>query len=51
MFSAIVVTRTILRVVVRQPWARTASRYGMRNEEFVAVGARPTLRREARARV
>jgi preprotein translocase subunit SecD len=51
MFSAIVVTRTILRVVVRQPWARSAARYGMRDEEFVAVGARPTIRREARARV
>jgi preprotein translocase subunit SecD len=51
MFSAIVVTRTILRVVVRQSWARSAARYGMRNEEFVAVGTRPTVRREARARV
>ena len=51
MFSAIVVTRTILRVVVRQPWARSASRYGMRDEEFVAVGPRPSARREARARV
>jgi preprotein translocase subunit SecD len=51
MFSAIVVTRTILRVVVRQDWARAASRYGMREEEFVAVGPRPSGRREARARV
>ena len=51
MFSAIVVTRTILRVVVRQPWAKSASRYGMRDEEFVAVGPRPSARREARARV
>ncbi len=51
MFSAIVVTRTILRVVVRQPWARAPSRYGMRAEEFVSVGARPSTRREARARV
>ncbi|HEX7948819.1 MAG TPA: hypothetical protein VF494_00605, partial [Candidatus Limnocylindrales bacterium] len=51
MFSAIVVTRTILRVVVRQGWARSASRYGMRDEEFVAVGPRPSARREARARV
>ncbi len=51
MFSAIVVTRTILRTVVKQPWARSASRYGMRNEEFAAVGARPSTRREARARV
>lgn len=52
MFSAIVVTRTILRVVVRQAWARKASRYGLRDDEFAALGAvRPASRREARARV
>lgn len=52
MFSAIVVTRTILRVVVRQGWARKASRYGLRDDEFAALGAvRPVTRREARARV
>jgi len=52
MFSAIVVTRSILRVVVRQAWARKASRYGLRDDEFTALGAtRPTTRREARARV
>ena len=52
MFSAIVVTRSIMRVVVRQPWARKASLYGLREGEFVAMGAtRPTGRREARARV
>jgi preprotein translocase subunit SecD len=52
MFSAIVVTRTILRVVVRQGWARKASRYGLRDDEFAALGAvRPATRREVRARV
>jgi protein-export membrane protein SecD len=52
MFSAIVVTRTILRVVVRQPWARKASRYGLRDDEFAALSAmRPSTRREARSRV
>ncbi len=52
MFSALVVTRSILRVVVRQGWARKASRYGLRDDEFAALGAvRPTARREARARV
>ena len=52
MFSAIVVTRSILRVIVRQGWARKASWYGLRDDEFAALGAtRPTLRREARARV
>ncbi len=52
MFSAIVVTRTILRWVVRQEWARKPSLWGMRDDEFVALGAvRPSSRREARARV
>ena len=45
MFSAIVVTRTILR-------ARKPSLYGPRDDEFVALGAvRPSARREARGRV
>ena len=52
MFSAIVVTRTILRWVVRQEWARKPALYGLREDEFAALGAtRPTSRREARARV
>ena len=52
MFSAIVVTRTILRWVVRQEWAKRPSLYGLRDEEFVAMGAvRPSARREARGRV
>jgi protein-export membrane protein SecD len=52
MFSAITVTRTILRVVVQQDWARRASLYGVSNSEFVArpVG-RAALRGEARGRV
>ncbi len=52
MFSAIVVTRTVLRWVVRQEWARKPVLYGLRDDEFAALGAvRPTSRREARARV
>jgi preprotein translocase subunit SecD len=52
MFSAIVVTRSIMRVIVRQEWARKASLYGLRSEEFVALGAvRPTGRRPVRADV
>jgi preprotein translocase subunit SecD len=52
MFSAIVVTRSILRWVVRQEWARKPSLYGLREDEFVALGAvRPSARREARGRV
>ena len=49
MFSAIIVTRTILRWVVTQGWARRASLYGVTEEEFIARGAgRTSLRREAR---
>jgi protein-export membrane protein SecD len=49
MFSAIIVTRTILRFIVTRPWARKAWLYGVTDEEFVARGTgRPTLRREAR---
>jgi preprotein translocase subunit SecD len=45
MFSAIVVTRSIMRVVVRQDWARQARLYGLRDDEFVAVTPqRPTRR-------
>ncbi|MEA2619668.1 MAG: preprotein translocase subunit SecD, partial [Chloroflexota bacterium] len=51
MFSAIVVTRSVLRWVVRQEWARKPSVYGLRDDEFVALGAvRPSSRREARGR-
>ena len=50
MFTAITVTRTVLRIVVAQPWARKASLYGVTEEEFLA---RPddraaAARREAR---
>ncbi len=53
MFTAITVTRTVLRIVVAQPWARKARLYGVTDAEFLA---RPTttgrtLRREARGRV
>lgn len=50
MFSAIVVTRSIMRVLVRQDWARKASLYGLRDDEFVAMGTttRPSTRRPVR---
>ena len=52
MFSAIVVTRSIMRVMVRQEWARRPSFYGLRDGEFVARGTtRPSARREAAERV
>jgi preprotein translocase subunit SecD len=52
MFTAITVTRTILRVIVAQDWARKAWMYGVGESEFTA---RPTgrrvVRREAPTRV
>jgi protein-export membrane protein SecD len=52
MFTAITVTRTILRVVVRQQWARHAALYGVGESEFTQrPTGRPTLRGEARGRV
>ena len=52
MFTAITVTRTVLRLIVAQPWARKAGLYGVTDAEFLA---RPTTRRslrgEARGRV
>jgi preprotein translocase subunit SecD len=52
MFSAIVVTRSILRVIVQQDWARRARLFGVAENEFVARPAgRAALRGEARGRV
>ena len=52
MFSAITVTRTILRVVVSKDWARRARLFGVTEQEFVArTPGRTSLRREARSRV
>ena len=48
MFTAITVTRSVLRIVVNQQWARRAWLFGVSDAEFVA---RPTrsLRREPRS--
>ncbi len=51
MFSAIVVTRSMMRVVVRREWARNARLFGLRDEEFIAVGATRPSRRPVRADV
>ena len=54
MFSAIVVTRSILRAVVARPWSRQARLFGVSEKEFVAgvgVPARSRVRGEARSRV
>ena len=53
LFTAVTVTRTILRIVVGKPWARQARLFGVTEEEFLA---RPTTtgrtpRREAGTRV
>ena len=42
MFTAVTVTRTVLRIVVAQPWARKARLYGVTEAEFLA---RPTTGR------
>jgi protein-export membrane protein SecD len=52
MFSAITVTRTMLRFIVRQDWARHAALYGVGENEFIArPTGRAALRGEARGRV
>jgi preprotein translocase subunit SecD len=49
MFTAITVTRTVLRIVVAQDWARKARLYGVQESEFTARPAgRRALRGEAR---
>jgi preprotein translocase subunit SecD len=50
MFTAITLSRMILRWIVRQPWARKAWLYGVAEEDFLA--AQPRVRtREAPVRV
>ncbi|MGK2849884.1 MAG: protein translocase subunit SecD [Candidatus Limnocylindrales bacterium] len=49
MFSAIVVTRSIMRVMVRREFARSARLFGLREDEFVAMGATRPSRRPVRA--
>jgi len=51
MFTAIVVTRTILRFVVRREWARHAALYGVGESEFIVRPTGRALRGEARGRV
>jgi preprotein translocase subunit SecD len=50
MFTAITLSRMMLRWVVRQPWARKANYYGLRDEELVTTAPRVRTR-EAAARV
>jgi preprotein translocase subunit SecD len=51
MFSAITVTRTILRVIVQQDRARRARLYGVGEDEFTARPSARPMRGEARGRV
>jgi len=52
MFTAITLSREMLRWVVRQPWARRAGLYGVKEEEFTIAAPGPRVRsREASARV
>jgi protein-export membrane protein SecD len=51
MFSAITVTRSILRILVARDWARKAWLYGVGASEFTARPVRRVARREARTNV
>lgn len=52
MFTAITLSREMLRWVVRQPWARHANLYGVKDEEFTVAAPQVRARsREADARV
>ena len=45
MFTAITLSRQMLRWIVRQPWARKASYFGVGEDEFtIAAAARPFAR-------
>jgi preprotein translocase subunit SecD len=50
MFTAITVTRTMLRFVVPNVWARRPGLYGLSEEEFVGARGRAVVRGEARSR-
>ncbi|MBA2570900.1 MAG: protein translocase subunit SecD, partial [Chloroflexi bacterium] len=52
MFTAITLSREMLRWIVRQPWARHANLYGLRDDEFTIATPQARGRsREAGARV
>ena len=50
MFTAITVTRTMLRFVVPNAWARRPRLYGLSEEEFVGGRGRVAVRGEVRSR-
>ncbi len=51
MFTAVTLSRMMLRWVVRQPWARKASYYGIHEDQFVVTSPPRRGTREASARV
>jgi preprotein translocase subunit SecD len=51
MFTAITVTRTVLRLIVERDMARKAWLFGVTDQEFLARPTTRTVRREARSRV
>jgi preprotein translocase subunit SecD len=51
MFTAITLSRTILRFIVRQPWARKASYFGVGEDEFIIATPRSGRSREVGANV
>jgi len=51
MFTAITLSRTILRLIVRQSWARKASYFGVAEDEFVIATPRSGRSREVGANV
>jgi preprotein translocase subunit SecD len=50
MFTAITVTRTMLRFIVPKEWARKPRLYGLSEEEFTGARGRVVVRGEARSR-
>jgi preprotein translocase subunit SecD len=48
MFTAITVTRTVLRLIVEREWSRQARLYGVSDAEFTARPSTRALRREAK---
>jgi preprotein translocase subunit SecD len=51
MFTAITLSREMMRFIVRQPWARRASLFGVAEDEFTVAAPRTGRSREADARV
>jgi preprotein translocase subunit SecD len=51
MFTAVTVSRTLMRIVVKQSFAQRAWLFGVTDEEFQARALSGRARREARARV